>query len=331
MVWYGSPVYPLVFEAGEMDTIRLEWYAQPDSGLIYSSNAWQVPILPITATFLGVDGAGTYATDIGPLFLILVPLVLLAWAYFSDEERQTVRRALLFAAGVMVLWVGSVAFVSYIGLFTRLVLYMFSPLAVVAGITLEAMRRLPKKPFDLGFIMRAMVTLTAVFMLIYAVRFVNNSGANLYFSGEDEYKQDYLEHALSWHTVTMAEINQLPEGTTVRLLWEPRYLYCDSERIRCVTDSLMDAWYYARRTAGDGSPAAIAQRWQAGGADYLLVYEFGRTFECGEPCGAQEAGNDFYSAADWAAWETFVEDYLIEEWRNGLEDDTQYILYRWRN
>ncbi len=33
VVWYGNPVYPLVFEAGDMDSIRQEWYAQPDSGL----------------------------------------------------------------------------------------------------------------------------------------------------------------------------------------------------------------------------------------------------------------------------------------------------------
>ena len=284
LAWYDSPIYPLVFEAGEMDSIRQEWYSQPDSGLVYSGQAWQVPILPVTATFLGVEGAGAYSTDIGPLFLILVPLVLLAWKLLTEEERRTVIRALIFAGVVMGLWMFASAFVSYVSLYTRLILYMFGPLAVVAGITLEALRRLPKKPFALGFVMQALVALTVVFMLIDAMKFVNNSGVNLYFSGDDDYRDQYLDHALGWHIVTMRAINDLPENTTVRFLWEPRYLYCDNERITCYTDSLMDAWYYARRTIGDGSPAVVAEAWQHDRelqADYLLVYEFGRKFECG--------------------------------------------------
>jgi hypothetical protein len=169
-------------------------------------------------------------------------------------------------------------------------------------------------------------------MLIGATRLINNRGVNLYFSGEDEYEKDYLEHALGWHYITMREINGLPEGAAVRFMWEPRYLYCDSEHIHCYPDSLMDAWYYARRVVADGSPAAIAQQWQAEGADYLLVYEFGRKFECGALCGSDEDGSDFYNAADWAAWDELVENYLIEEWRNGNSaDETRYILYRWRN
>jgi 4-amino-4-deoxy-L-arabinose transferase-like glycosyltransferase len=330
VVWYHNPVYPLVFKAGEMDAIRQEWYAQPESGLAYGPGVWQVPILPIAATFLGVEGAGTYATDIGPLFLILAPLVLMAWAYFSDEERKTIRHALVVVGVVTVIWVFTAAFGSHVSLRTRFVLYMFSPLAVVVGIALEAARRLPKKPFDLGFIMQALVALTLGLMAINGITYLNKNGVNLYFSGDDTYKEDFLKHELGWHYITMQDINQLPEGSTVRFLWEPRYLYCDNERLHCYTDSLMDAWYYARRTVDDGSPAAIADQWKADGADYLLDYEFGRKFECGTFCGSDEGGTDLYSTDDWRAWDTFVTDYLVEVWRNGPEDDTQYILYRWR-
>jgi 4-amino-4-deoxy-L-arabinose transferase-like glycosyltransferase len=330
VVWYHNPVYPLVFQAGEMDSIRQEWYAQPKSGLAYGPDAWQVPVLPIAATYLGVEGAGTYATDIGPLFLMLAPLVLLAWVQFSDDERKTIRRALVIVGVVMAIWMFTAAFGSHVSLRTRFVLYMFSPLAIVIGIALEAARRLPKKPFDLNFILQALVALTLVFMVIGGITFLNKNGVNLYFSGDDTYKEDYLKHELGWHYVTMQDINQLPQGTTVRFLWEPRYLYCDNERLHCYTDSLMDAWYYARRTVGDGSPAAIADRWKADGADYLLVYEFGRKFECGKFCGSDEEGTDLYSTDDWRAWDTFVADYLVEVWRNGPEDETRYILYRWR-
>jgi 4-amino-4-deoxy-L-arabinose transferase-like glycosyltransferase len=322
-IWYHSPLYPLVFQAADMDAIRQDWYSQPESGLIYGSSAWQIPVLPLTATFLGFEGSGIFGTDVGPLFLILVPLVVLAWGCLPDQERRTVRRALLVAGVITAAWIFSSAVGSYISLQTRLVFYLFGPLAVVSGITLEALRRLPKKPLDVGFVLRAMVGLTVVFAVIGAVRALNDSGAQLYFSGEAGYESAYLEHALGWHYATMRQIDQLPQGATVRFLWEPRTLYCDYRRLDCTTDSLMDAWYYARRTVGDGSPVAIAERWKASGAEYLLVSEYGRQYE--------KEHSKLYTQTDWGAWDVFVRDYLTEEWRNGSSaEKTQYILYRWR-
>ena len=322
-IWYHNPVYPLVFPAAEMDSIRQDWYSQPESGLVYGSNAWQIPVLPLTATFFGFEGSGIFGTDVGPLFLILVPLVTLAWSCLSSQERVTVCRALLVAGVVTVAWMLSSAVGSYISLQMRLVFYLFGPLAIVAGITVEALRRLPKKPLDVGFVLRAMVGLTVVFTVIGSVRALNDSGVQLYFSGKAGYASNYLEHALGWHYATMRQIDQLSQGATVRFLWEPRYLYCDHRRLDCMTDSLMDAWYYARRTVGDGSPAAIAERWKAGGADYLLVSEYGRQYE--------REHSKLYTQADWDAWDIFVRDSLTEEWRNGNSaGKTQYILYRWR-
>jgi hypothetical protein len=323
-IWYHSPLYPLVFQASDMDSIRQNWYSQPESGLIYDSSAWQIPVLPLIATFLGFEGAGIFGTDVGPLFLILVPLVVLVWGCLSGQERVTVHRALLVAGVITAAWILSSAVGSYISLQTRLVFYLFGPLAVVSGIVVEGLRRLPKKPLDVGFVLRAMVGLTVVFAVIGAVRALSDSGAQLYFSGEKGYESAYLEHALGWHYATMRQIDQLPQDATVRFLWEPRTLYCDNRRLNCYTDSLMDAWYYARRTVGDGSPAAIAERWKAGDAGYLLVYEFGREYE--------KEHAKLYTQADWDAWDIFVRDYLAEEWRNGSSaDEIQYILYRWRN
>jgi hypothetical protein len=153
-----------------------------------------------------------------------------------------------------------------------------------------------------------------------------------YFSGEDDYEKKYLEHTLGWHHTTMQQINDLPSGVTVRFLWEPRYLYCDNEHLNCHTDSLMDSWYYARHTIAEGDPAAIADLWRTAGADYLLVYDYGRRFECGEFCGSNEEGSDFYTDADWLAWDQFVSQHLTEVWHNSTpEDGVIYILYRWQD
>lgn len=322
VIWYHNPVYPFVFDVGEMDAIRQDWYNQPESGVIYGSNAWQVPLMPVTATFLGIESGAGYGADIGPLFLVLMPLGLLVLRQFTRPERATATRLLIFAGVLMVIWMIAAGFGSYINQQTRLMLYMFGPLAVAAGMILETLRRLPKKPIDISFIMRAMVALTLVFTIISGVQTFADHGVGIYFSGEDGYKTDYLLDQLGWHYETMRQINALPEGVTVRFLWEPRYLYCDNERIHCYTDSLMDAWYYARRTLND--PGVIAERWRAEGTDYLLVYEFGREYE--------EEHAQMYDESDWDAWEVFVNAALVEVWRNGnTKDDVQYILYRWRS
>ncbi|MBN1200581.1 MAG: hypothetical protein JXJ20_01875 [Anaerolineae bacterium] len=324
--WYDNPVYPFVFDAGEMDALRRDWYSQPESGLIYRpAEAWQIPIMPLAATVFGVEGSGTYSTDIGPLFVILLPLLALTWAQLAAAERAMIRQALVLAGVMTACWVASAAVGSYMNIQTRLVLYIFPPLAVVAALALESLRRLPDKPLNLGFVLRAMVGLVIVFALIDGARIVVTSGIHAYYSAEDDYQDAFMAHKLGWHyEAIIRQVNTLPPGSCVRLLWEPRSLYCDETRVSCRPDSLMDAWYYARRTVGGGDPAAIAAAWQADGdPDYLLVYEFGRRYE--------RDHSDQYDPADWAAWDVFVADHLDEVWRGGnADDDIQYILYTWR-
>ena len=322
-LFYGNPVYPFAFESAEMDAIRQDWYSQPRSGLIYGESAWQIPLLPLTATVLGVEGAGTYGADIGPLFLLLIPLLMLARGRLAPSERAWLGMAGVVTGVILAAWLVSAAFGSYISLQTRLVLYVFGPLAIMAALALRGLERLPPKPVHLGFVIQALVALAVALTGVAALRYVGERRIPLYFSGEEGYERAYLEHALGWHYATMQRVNALPPGVTVRFLWEPRALYCDGERLHCVPDSLMDGWYYARRTVGQGEPAEIAAQWQADGADYLLVYEFGRAYE------REHAA--LYDPADWLAWETFAGEFLDEVWRTGTPgDDVQYILYRWR-
>ncbi|MEP0763356.1 MAG: hypothetical protein HRF48_11540, partial [Chloroflexota bacterium] len=322
-LFYGNPVYPFVFESAEMDAIRQDWYSQPRSGLIYGGSAWQIPLLPLTATVLGVEGAGIYGTDIGPLFLLLIPLLALARGRLAPSERAWLSLAGVVTGVILAAWLVSAAFGSYIGLQTRLVLYVFGPLAIMAALTLRGLERLPPKPLHLGFVIQALVALAVALTGVAALRYAGERRIPLYFSGEEGYERAYLEHALGWHYATMQRVNALPPGATVRFLWEPRALYCDGEHLHCIPDSLMDGWYYARRTVGQGEPAEVAARWQAEGADYLLVYEFGRAYE------REHAA--LYDPADWLAWEAFSGEFLDEVWRTGTPgDDVQYILYRWR-
>jgi hypothetical protein len=322
VLWYGNPVYPLLFSTGEMDAVRQDWYRDPGSGMLYTADAWQVPIMPVAATILGVEGGTGYGTGIGPLYLLLCPILILTWGKVTAEERAFASRALLMAGIIMLIWILTAALVSYANQRTRYVLYMFPTLAILAGLVLESLYRLPKKPLDLAFVIHAMIAMALVFTGIDYTQFFLNSGFFTYFSGGSHYRDAFLEQELGWHYEAMRQVNALPQGSTVRFLWEPRYLYCDEEKVHCYTDSLMDGWYYARRTVGDGTPASIAVAWKRDGFDYLLVYEFGRNYE--------KDKNAFYTPDDWVAWDSFADQYLEEVWVGGNQEEPQYVIYRWK-
>jgi hypothetical protein len=316
-IYYHNPVYPFVFESAEMDSIRQDWYRDPQSGMLFTSVWWQWPIMPLTGTVLGLENGYIYGSDIGPLYLILLPLLLLVWGRLSDERRAVLRRILWLSLILYLGWWLSAGLGTYIGIQTRLVLYMFPLLAVAAAIALDALRLLPDKPLHLGFVMRAMVGLVLVFLLIDVTRFALNGGVAAYFSGKDSYRQDYLRDELGVYYETVHDMRTLPKGSDIWFLWEPRTLYCDQEQVHCRPDSLMDTWYYARRTGADP-----AQTWRE--ADYLLVYEHGRELE--------EDDQELYHDSDWTAWEAFVASNLdvVRTYRDA-DDEVIYILYRWKN
>jgi hypothetical protein len=323
VIWYGNPVYPFLFKTGEMDSIRQAWYRDPGSGMLYTADAWQLPIMPIAATILGFEGGTGYGTSIGPVYLLLCPMLMLTWGKVTAEERKFAIHALLVAGIIMLIWIFAAALVSYANQSTRLVLYMFPPLAIVAGLALDSLYRLPKKPLDLAFVIHAMIAVVLVFTAIDYTQVFIHSGFFTYFSGESRYQEAFLEQELGWHYEAMRQVNALPQGSTVRFLWEPRYLYCDAKKVDCYTDSLMDGWYYARRTVDGGTPASIVRVWKSSGLDYLLVYEFGRKYE--------KDKNAFYTPEDWAAWDRFADQYLEEVWVGGNQAEPQYVIYQWKS
>ncbi len=318
---YGNPLYPFGPPAAEMDALRQSWYRHPGSGLLFTSNAWHAPFLPLSATVFGVENAGLYGADIGPLFAALGPLALLVWRLWSAAERRTAALALSVAAAVTAAWMFSAALISGVGRQPRLVFYLFGPLALALALAFEALRRWPRKPFDLHFVLRGALAFSLALSALNAARILNNSSAPIYFSGRDDYRRAYLLSALPWHMRAMDQLATLPQGARVRFLWEPRSLYCP-ERVECVPDSLIDGWYYARRTIGEGNAQAIAEAWRAE-YDYLLVYEAGRRYE--------RDNNTLYTPADWAQWDAFVTEQLEQIWSGGVNQAApDFALYKWR-
>src|SRR5690606_25787437 len=85
----------------------------------------------------------------------------------------------------------------------------------------------------------------------------------------------YLDSQLGAHINAMRQLETLPAGSQVRFLWEPRAYYCPAA-INCDGDVLTDFW--AHPLMQGQTPEDVMADWQAGGDDYLLVWETGLDF-----------------------------------------------------
>lgn len=83
----------------------------------------------------------------------------------------------------------------------------FPLLAVISGMALEALRRLPPKPMNIGFVIRALIAFTLLLITVDYVQVTTSSSLFPYFSGEDNYQERYLERTLGWHYEAMRQVN----------------------------------------------------------------------------------------------------------------------------
>lgn len=326
-VFYDNPIYPYGPLTGEWNELSREWYSDPSDSML-NKIAWMWFSAPLSSTFLGIEGAGGFAATIGPLFLLLIPMLLITWSNLEVEWRRYLKSLMVFGGGIGIVWL-VLAAISEFGSQTRLWYAMFPMLALWAAVGLESLNLLPKKPLDFRFVLSAIVGVVFIFTLVDHVRGTRSednrlegttltshfleSGALQYLLGVIDEDQ-YLDDALGWHIVAMREINKLPDDSQVLFLWETRSLYCDEPRITCLEDSILLRWWHDRRSIGDGSASETLDVWRKQGVTHILVYEDGRDLEFDN--------RDRITDADKAELET-LRGLLEVVW----DEDESYTLY----
>ncbi|PJF37514.1 MAG: hypothetical protein CUN55_21670, partial [Phototrophicales bacterium] len=65
---------------------------------------WFIAFMPLTATFLGVGGTGLFDLTIGPLYLMLCPLLLWTWQSFEPEARTRIKSISFLIAWGFIFW-----------------------------------------------------------------------------------------------------------------------------------------------------------------------------------------------------------------------------------
>jgi hypothetical protein len=326
--FYDNPVYPYGPLTGEWDQYHRQWYASIHDSMLFKT-AWLWFTAPLSSTFLGFDGSGGYAATLGPLFLLLLPMLLITWRGLAPEPKRHIKEMAVFATGVAAMWLFMAA-ISIYGSQTRLWYAMFPMLALIAALALDSLRLLPAKPLNFHFVMSAMVALVLVLATVDNLRGTPSErgriegttllGHFLYTQSLDYLlgvidTDEYLDHNLGWHIVAMREVNKLPDNAQIVFFWETKSLYCDEPRLTCLEDPILVRWWQQRRTIGTGSAKEIVERWHNDGITHILVWEKGREFEFDN--------NERFTEADKAEWAR-IPPLLQVVW----QQDGEYTLYR---
>jgi hypothetical protein len=320
--FYGNPVYPFGPYTGEWDALKSQWYVTQDQALLNRSPIGWV-LLPFSVTMLAIEGGEFGSATITPLFILLIPFLMMTWGRLSQDRRDILKRMAVFMFGVYVFWMYS-STVSIHGTQTRLYYSIFPLLALIAAVTLDSLSLLPRKPLHFQFLVNVSVGMVLVIafnnhlwgtederMFLHSRALPNSLG----LIDDDTY--------LSWsspsHMRSMEYLNEQPQDSQVVFFWETRSLYCDETRITCDEDTILYRWWHDRRTIGDGSAEAIIDHYRQQGVDYLFVLnphsDYNNQFDPGIA--------NLLTPADQDEWDN-VPALLELVW----DDNQNYMLYK---
>jgi 4-amino-4-deoxy-L-arabinose transferase-like glycosyltransferase len=301
LVLTGNPIYPFFFDGNFWDSARASWYSRWGTGL----NLLQLLISPWEATIFGLEGGVVvghppYSATVGPALLALMPLLALRFNQRSQETRRLLRALLLLCGIAFIVWIVQCAS-SLLLVQTRL-LFPILPLAVIlAGLGYEGLSererwtRLVRLVF--GTLIGVMLALNAVEGVIHAAE---ASPARVLLGLETE--SEYLASRLGEYAYVMADVNQLPEGSRIRFLWEPRSYYCAGHVI-CEPDALLDRWWHDHQLTPDAGE--LAERWREEGVTHVLIFHTGSQ-------AVRVEGFDPLSENAWDALDDFMETQLVK-------------------
>ncbi len=255
----GNPLYPFFFPAGVVDEFRIANYTGTPLPPL------QVLLLPLLATWQGIEGSDGYAASIGPWLLALAPL-----AWLRRPRHPAWRPVTGLALGGLLVWALAALWDGYLAQ-ARLHFGLFPAFALLAAWgwrNLETVRwqGRPLTRWATGLLALSVTLATLQYTALTIQR--RAPAAVLGFIDE----QTYLEHNLGWYARAMQAIRALPPDRRVLLLWEPRAYYCLP---RCVPDEILDRFWHDLTLV---PPADLPVLWRAQGYTDVLIYDAGVHF-----------------------------------------------------
>lgn len=283
----GNPVYPLLFPAAYMDSLRQWIYSRPD---LAEHNPGLAALIFLRTTFLGRQGGNDYDATLGPLWVALLAGLLFAQSRLTAREREAAGPLALFVGVGYLGWVISMP-MSYFAVQARLFFGLFPALALLGSLGWMALHRLdaPRRLLS-GLLNLAVLGVLCLSTLeqstLYLVPWP-------YLLGQQT-AAAYRQANLGWYPLAISQINNLPAGARVVFLWETRALDCNPPD-RCAPDVVIDRWWHLRQTQGPA--AAILAHWRAARFTHVLISDTGADF-------IRHDTQWPLTAADWEALQT---------------------------
>lgn len=270
LLLYGNPIYPYLLGGLSWNPERTNAFNQVGLSMKALNQLGELPFLPFTATILGFNYGPTYSYTLGPFLLTLPFLFLATWGRLPDTLKRLAINSAIILLPIYVYWAISMAFMG-IATQTRLVIVILPISAILGAVALQSLDLLTEKPVNLGFLIRALIVFTTLFSVIDMISHVAKTRTFEVVLGTVS-KEEFLFGQLSTFPAVMQQLDELPEDSQIRFLFELRSYYCP-EDVTCLADSLLDFWGNARRsgmTSGE-----IFEAWRDNSDDYVLLFNNG--------------------------------------------------------
>ncbi len=266
LLLYHNPVYPFVFDGLNWNAERSAAFSFSAYSLINRGGAWQLPILPVAATVFGQDNVDGFGFTLGPWLLTAFLLLPLVWAFLEARARRLARDAVTLIVPLLIFW-GAFAALNSVGIQTRLMVMALPMFAAAGAVALHGLASFPKKPLDIHFIVRVALALTLALTLLDALRDTVREQVVPYLTAQVGLSDFMYANTGAYYNA----IQQLPAGSRVLFMWEPRGFYCPPT-VTCDADVLFDHWRLPMLDEGL-TPDQVFVRYRSEGDDYLLVFQ----------------------------------------------------------
>ncbi len=226
---------------------------------------------------------------------MLLGLGALFWIGFrqlDERHRASVENAALIAGIGLVVWAVGNQWSGFL-IQSRLYFSVFPAFAVLAAAGYRGLQGIALPRLRVSTIVSFLVVLVLGLSVLEAGFQTSAQGAPQVALGVQT-KEDYLKENLGWFVPAMQAVNDLPGGSRVLLLFEPRSLYC---RPKCFPDDNLDRWN--SDLSAYQTPQAILQNWKAQGFTHVLFYKMGASF-------MRDTQDPHYSPSEWAALDAFL-------------------------
>jgi len=270
-VWVGNPFYPFVFGGKYWDSFRAAAFSGAGSGIGWDFKA--IVSLPLTIT-LGYQDANYFDGNIGPLFLLSLPLAILVfmrWKQYEPAQRTALEIIGFFTLLSVSFW--TFGYISTKNLWqTRLLLPALIPFTIPAAMGLVAINQLGLTKFRASFIVTALAAM-AIFINLLDATFSAVARNPLGISIGTVTKENYFERYQAGYFHALKLISETPAGSSVYSLFEPRS-YKSTRQIQ--PDTILDNFlhdFYLHKT-----PEEVIKAWRAEGYTHVLLNRRGAEF-----------------------------------------------------